>query len=65
MIHLCLMWIIWRERNLRCFKGIEKPLFKIKSFVVCSLYSWDKGDCNPSLDHFLEWFELFFSNGGL
>lgn len=64
MIPLCLMWTIWQERNSRCFEGIEKPLFKIESFVVSSLYSRDKGECNPSLDHLLDWFELFNSRGG-
>ncbi|KAI8548083.1 hypothetical protein RHMOL_Rhmol07G0244900 [Rhododendron molle] len=32
LIPLCLMWVIWRERNLRCFEGIEMPLPRIKSF---------------------------------
>lgn len=32
MITLCLMWIIWCERNLRCFEGVANPLFRIKSF---------------------------------
>ncbi|KAI8534896.1 hypothetical protein RHMOL_Rhmol10G0132200 [Rhododendron molle] len=60
MIPLSLMWTIWRERNWTCFEGIEKPLFRIKRFVVSSLYSWDKGDCNPAIDQFLDWLELFF-----
>ncbi|KAI8530551.1 hypothetical protein RHMOL_Rhmol11G0068500 [Rhododendron molle] len=64
MIPLCLMWTLWRERNSRCFEAVEKPLFRIKSFVVSSLYSWDKGECNPPIDQFLDWFELFLSNRG-
>ncbi|KAI8552751.1 hypothetical protein RHMOL_Rhmol06G0291500 [Rhododendron molle] len=38
LIPLSLMWIIWRERNSRCFEGVEKSLRSIKSFVVNSLY---------------------------
>ncbi|KAI8556591.1 hypothetical protein RHMOL_Rhmol05G0266100 [Rhododendron molle] len=59
MIPLCLMWVLWRERNSRVFEGVEKPLSRIKSFLLNSLYSWDKGECYPSLDQFLDWFEFF------
>ncbi|KAI8547283.1 hypothetical protein RHMOL_Rhmol07G0182900 [Rhododendron molle] len=34
LISLCLMWIIWQERNSRCFDGVENPLYRIKSFLV-------------------------------
>jgi hypothetical protein len=65
MIPLCVIWIIWRERNQRSFEGVEKPLFRIISFLVNSLYSWDKRDCYPSLDQFFDWFELLLPRGSV
>ena len=26
VVPLCIMWVIWRERNQRVFEGIERPL---------------------------------------
>lgn len=33
-----------------------------KIFLVSSLYSWDKRECNPSLDQFIDCFVLFHSH---
>lgn len=46
-------------------KRVEKSLFRIQSFVVSNLCSWFMGECSPSLDQFLEWFEFFISYGGV
>lgn len=56
------MWTRRRERNRECLKGVEYSLFRIKSFLVSSLYSWDKREC-PSLDEFKDWFNLFLTHG--
>jgi hypothetical protein len=32
MVLLCLMWCLWRERNVRYFEDLERSLEKLKSF---------------------------------
>lgn len=61
MIPLCLMCIIWHERNMTCFEGLAH-LFKIRSFLASYLYNWDKGECNPSLDQFMDSFDYSHTN---
>jgi hypothetical protein len=38
MVPLCIMWCLWRERNNRSFKNLERTLEELKSFF--SLFSW-------------------------
>ena len=35
----CVLWCLWRERNSRCFEGIERSILEIKS-LLHSLIAW-------------------------
>ena len=35
----CVLWCLWRERNSRCFKGMEQTIHEIKS-LFHSLFAW-------------------------
>ena len=39
-IPLCLMWIIWHERNNWAFEGIEHTTTELKMIVLKSLFDW-------------------------
>ena len=36
----CLLWCLWRERNIRCFEGTERSFLEIKSLFLHSLFAW-------------------------
>ena len=42
MIPVCLMWLIWRERNSRMFEDIERPVDLVKSLLVGTLFEWSR-----------------------
>ena len=45
---LCLMWILWKERN-RTFEGKELPVERIKLLFVSSFLYWESlYGCRPS-----------------
>ena len=48
----CLIWCIWRERNVRSFEGCERSLLEIKSFFLHTLFEWSG---------FFSFFLFFFS----
>lgn len=51
---LCLMWLIWRERNSKYFDCVDRLMFRLKSIFLSSLHNWESGECNPTLDQFLD-----------
>ena len=36
----CVLWCLWRERNNRCFEGMEWSTLEIKSLLLHSLFTW-------------------------
>jgi hypothetical protein len=53
----CLMWCIWRERNIRSFEGVEQPLLRLKNNFLKTLFEWVcASGCLPceSFLHFLD-----------
>lgn len=51
MIPLSLMWIIWRERNMRFFEGVANPLFRIKGFCSVACIVGTRGNVIPPLTY--------------
>jgi hypothetical protein len=47
MIHLCLMWCIWRERNARCFEDLARSFEEIVHYFLFTLYTWTAGWLDP------------------
>ena len=39
-VPLCIIWIIWEERNQRTLEGIEHSPMELKLFLLRSLYDW-------------------------
>jgi hypothetical protein len=37
---LCVMWIIWRERNGRCFEDQERSMEELKKLLIQTLFHW-------------------------
>jgi hypothetical protein len=40
MVPSCLFWIIWRERNNRCFEDLENVVVDIVASMLNTLYIW-------------------------
>ena len=38
-IPLCIMWVIWKERNNWIFKGLEQSMVDVKLNFLCTLYA--------------------------
>jgi hypothetical protein len=47
MIHLCLMWCIWREHNARCFEDPARSFEEILHYFLLMLYTWTAGWLDP------------------
>ena len=37
---LCLMWIIWRERNASCFEDQERSMEELKKLFIQTFFHW-------------------------
>uniref|UniRef100_A0A2N9ESY8 PARP catalytic domain-containing protein n=1 Tax=Fagus sylvatica TaxID=28930 RepID=A0A2N9ESY8_FAGSY len=42
LIPLCLMWTVWRERNLRTFEDLSSSLDQLLGTFVTSLFDWSR-----------------------
>jgi hypothetical protein len=56
---LCLMWIVWIERNARCFENHEKSKNELLNFLVNSLFVWTGAFNLSSLSSFLQFVEFY------
>ena len=36
----CLIWCIWKEKNAKCFEGLENSISSVKFIFLKSLYEW-------------------------
>lgn len=36
-----ILWVVWNERNPRCFDGISTPAHSLKARCLVSLYTWN------------------------
>ena len=39
-ILLCLMWLLWRERNRRAFEDTEHHTVELKMILIWALHDW-------------------------
>ena len=39
-VPLCLMLLIWRERNRRAFEGLERSSTELKMFLLRTMFDW-------------------------
>jgi hypothetical protein len=54
----CVMWCIWRERNLRSFEGRERSAAELKNVFLKTLFEWTSGlDCFPC-ENFIDFIDL-------
>jgi hypothetical protein len=42
LIHLCLMWMVWRERNSRTFEDVSSSPDQLLGNFVTSLFDWSR-----------------------
>jgi hypothetical protein len=56
-VPLCVMWVLWRERNLRVFEGQERTVLELKLVLLRTLFDWlhCSSSYNPSyFEEFLD-----------
>ena len=63
MVPACLKWLVWKERNVRTFEDIERPIDMLKNLLAKTLFEWSRiwgfTYCN-SLSNFLIFIRLSF-----
>ena len=42
MVPAYLMWLIWKEQNIRTFKDVENSVYLLKSLLVGTLFGWSR-----------------------
>jgi hypothetical protein len=61
MVPICILWCVWKERNLRCFKDLKNSMENIVASFLHMLYLWTKAFLSPvsiSFSDFLVRFSL-------
>jgi len=61
MVPICILWCVWKERNLRCFEDMENSLEDIVASFLHMLYFWTVAFLSPlsiSFSYFLFRFSL-------
>jgi hypothetical protein len=61
MVHLCLMWCIWRERNARCFEDTSRFFEEILHYFLFALDTWAAGWLAPLVISFSDFLSRFSS----
>ena len=56
---LCLMWLIWLERNRRTFEDIRESICRLKGKFLEVLHFWDSGLISPDAWLFLDFVDKF------
>ena len=56
-VPLCVMWVLWRERNLRVFEGQERTVLDLKLVLLRTLFDWMHGNSNHSFSSFKEFLD--------
>jgi hypothetical protein len=59
MVPLCLMWCVWRERNVRCFEDSSRSF--IIHYFLYTLYTWTADWLAPTVISFGFSFSLLLS----
>jgi hypothetical protein len=61
MAPLCLMWVIWRERNARCFEDTSRSFEEILHDFLFTLYTWVADCLAPLVISFHDFLSCFSS----
>jgi uncharacterized membrane protein len=62
MIHCCLLWCLWMERNDRQFEDKERSMEELMYFFFFSLYSWTAAFLAPLGISYNDFLVLFSSS---
>ena len=64
-VPLCVMWVLWRKRNLRVFEGQERTMLDLKLILLHTLFDWLHCSSNYSPSYFEEFLDsctlIYFS----
>ena len=47
IVHICIFWMIWKERINRCFEDLEGSMEEILASLLYSLYLWTAAHISP------------------
>ena len=56
-VPLCLMWLIWLERNRRTFEDVREFVIRLKGKFLAVLHFWDSGLTSPDACLFLDFLD--------
>jgi hypothetical protein len=61
MAPLCLIWCIWRERNVKCLEDTSRSFEEILHDFLFTLYTWAAGWLAPLVISFHDFLSRFSS----
>ena len=56
-VPLCIMWLIWLERNRRTFEDVSETIVRLKGKLLAVLLFWDPGISSPDACSFIEFLD--------
>jgi hypothetical protein len=59
MVPICILWCVWKERNLRCFEDLENSMENIVASFLHLLYLWTEAFLSPVSISFSDFFVRF------
>ena len=54
---LCVLWVLWRERNQCVFEGKERMVAELKLYLLHTMFDWLHCSCSHSLSSFEEFLD--------
>jgi hypothetical protein len=58
IVPLCLMWIIWRKWNARCFEDQERSTEELKKLLIQTLFHWSNACSVPKMSTMTQFLSL-------
>jgi hypothetical protein len=56
---LCLLWCIWRERNVRLFEDVETSMVELRKRLFNTLYIWIASHHSLNVFTYVDFLKLF------
>jgi len=59
MVPICILWCVWKERNIRCFEDLENSMEDIVASFFLMLYLWTEAFLSPVSISFSDFLFVF------
>jgi len=60
MVAICILWCVWKERNLKCFEDLKSSIEEILTSFFHTLYLWMVAFLSPLSISFVDFLVSFY-----